>query len=427
MTAVASPPPAAPPAPPQVPPAAHGRPRQHSDFAEVLDRLPRAEVKDNAPAAKQKGTGPEASDPPKPPAGAEAWAALLALSQPAAGKPPTERAPETAKEPLGQSLANASPLKAPPTAPPPASPAVAAKLVAARAFLAPSGEVRPALASAFPTDAFFAPAEAHHQSPTAEPEQAAGEASSTAAKVPAAVQPILAPPAPVAPALAAAGSTRPSTAKAEWPPSKPAPRPLSRSETAPEPGVARKLQPTAPAEKQETAASSAPAVPPDSRADVAAGVEGFQNPLFDLGAPQRAPSSAPDKTPVASNASIQAAPTAATAPTGREAHASVREIDVDLAPGGLEDVSMTMRLQGERLSVVFRAGSGQTASAIEGAREAIAESLAAIGQPLASLVIERTNASAEGNGTNDGFEHGQRPQDSGDDLRGGRRGASRGF
>ena len=139
MTAVASPPPAAPPAPPQVPPAGHGSPRQHSDFADVLDRLPRAEVKDNASAAKQKGTGPEASDPPKPPAGAEDWAALLALSQPAAGKPPTERAPETAKEPLGQSLANASPLKAPPTAPPPASPAVAAKLVAARAFLAPSG------------------------------------------------------------------------------------------------------------------------------------------------------------------------------------------------------------------------------------------------------------------------------------------------
>ncbi len=60
----------------------------------------------------------------------------------------------------------------------------------------------------------------------------------------------------------------------------------------------------------------------------------------------------------------------------------IREIDVDLSPGGLEDVSMTMRLAGDKLSVVIRAASSQTLGSIEGARDAIADRMAAIGQPL---------------------------------------------
>src|SRR5262249_52681332 len=43
----------------------------------------------------------------------------------------------------------------------------------------------------------------------------------------------------------------------------------------------------------------------------------------------------------------------------------VKEIDVDLSPSGLEDVSMTMRLAGDRLSVVIRAASSQTLGSIE--------------------------------------------------------------
>ena len=78
---------------------------------------------------------------------------------------------------------------------------------------------------------------------------------------------------------------------------------------------------------------------------------------------------------VAPRASASGPGAASTAPP-------VREIDVDLSPGGLEDVSMTMRLAGDRLSVVVRAGSSQTLSSIEGARDAIADRLAAIGQPL---------------------------------------------
>jgi Flagellar hook-length control protein FliK len=83
-----------------------------------------------------------------------------------------------------------------------------------------------------------------------------------------------------------------------------------------------------------------------------------------------------------------------------EAKPLVREIDLDLSPSGLEDVTMTMRLSGDRLSVAIRAASSQTAGAIEGARDAIAERLAAIGQPLDSLVIQRTGGS-DGAGNTD--------------------------
>jgi hypothetical protein len=79
----------------------------------------------------------------------------------------------------------------------------------------------------------------------------------------------------------------------------------------------------------------------------------------------------------------------------------VKEIDVDLSPGGLEDVSMTMRLSGDKLSVVIRAASSQTLGSIEGARDAITDRLAAIGQPLDSLIVKQagvnTNANTDGN------------------------------
>jgi Flagellar hook-length control protein FliK len=80
----------------------------------------------------------------------------------------------------------------------------------------------------------------------------------------------------------------------------------------------------------------------------------------------------------------------------------VREIDVDLSPGGLEDVSMTMRLAGDKLSVVVRAASSQTLSSIEGARDAIADRLAAIGQPLDSLIVKQTGVNADGNTNGNG-------------------------
>ncbi len=120
------------------------------------------------------------------------------------------------------------------------------------------------------------------------------------------------------------------------------------------------------------------------------------------------------------------APMAPTSPAADK----VREIDLDLAPGGLKDVTMTVRLTGDKLGVVVRAASGETAATIEGARDAIAERLAAIGQPVTSLIIQQTGASdakgATGQSAGDG--DGGAPQGQGreaGDPRGSRRGASR--
>ena len=105
----------------------------------------------------------------------------------------------------------------------------------------------------------------------------------------------------------------------------------------------------------------------------------------------------------------------------------MREIDVELAPGGLDPLSMTMRLAGDRLSVVIRAASGETAGAIETARDAIAERLAAIGQPLASLVIQQTGAAGQTTHAQDfPSKGGGQPQGQGGDPAGDPRGDRRG-
>jgi hypothetical protein len=127
-----------------------------------------------------------------------------------------------------------------------------------------------------------------------------------------------------------------------------------------------------------------------------------------------------------------ASPAAAASPSPSSPRASiaappVREIDVDLSPGGLEDVSMTMRLSGDRLSLVVRAASSQTAGAIDGAREAIAERLAAIGQPLGAFIIQQTGPTADGNAREASNQEGgdARPQNEPDgagDSRSARRG-----
>jgi hypothetical protein len=113
----------------------------------------------------------------------------------------------------------------------------------------------------------------------------------------------------------------------------------------------------------------------------------------------------------------------------------IKEIDVDLSPGGLEDVSMTMRLAGDKLSVVIRAASSHTLSSIEGARDAIADRMAAIGQPLDSLIVKQTGVNADGgpNGSSsDSGSGGEQRSAQGGGERGGsndadwsRRGASR--
>jgi hypothetical protein len=102
--------------------------------------------------------------------------------------------------------------------------------------------------------------------------------------------------------------------------------------------------------------------------------------------------------------------TSAPAANPASAGQPVKEIDVDLSPGGLEDVSMTMRLAGDKLSVVIRAGSSQTLSSIEGARDAIADRMAAIGQPLDSLTVKQMSVGTNGNSASagDGSAGGER-------------------
>jgi len=114
---------------------------------------------------------------------------------------------------------------------------------------------------------------------------------------------------------------------------------------------------------------------------------------FGAAAPFAPDGSAAGAANIAPGASAPAPGPASTAPP-------VKEIDVDLSPGGLEDVSMTMRLAGDKLSVVVRAASSQTLSSIEGARDAIADRLAAIGQPLDSLIIQQTGVKADGTNGN---------------------------
>jgi hypothetical protein len=162
--------------------------------------------------------------------------------------------------------------------------------------------------------------------------------------------------------------------------------------------------------------------PPASQADPAAQASS----PFAVGASFQADSSAASAGDA--GAALRAsAPAAVPAPSA----APVREIDIDLSPGGLENVSMTMRLAGEKLSVVIRAGSSQTLSSIEGARDAIADRLAAIGQPLDSLSIKQmgvnTNGSTNGDAPSaDGGSAGENGEHSGsNDANLSRRGGSR--
>ncbi len=63
---------------------------------------------------------------------------------------------------------------------------------------------------------------------------------------------------------------------------------------------------------------------------------------------------------------------------------------------------MTMRLAGDKLSVVIRAPSSQTVGSIEGARDAITDRMAAIGQPLNSLIVKQAGVNTVGNANGNG-------------------------
>jgi hypothetical protein len=89
----------------------------------------------------------------------------------------------------------------------------------------------------------------------------------------------------------------------------------------------------------------------------------------------------------------------------------------------------TISSASNKLSLVIRAGSSQTTGAIEGARDAIAERLAAIGQPLGSLIIQQTGSTNDATNARDSGDGGAKdwPQGRGGDANdppGARRGSS---
>jgi hypothetical protein len=161
-----------------------------------------------------------------------------------------------------------------------------------------------------------------------------------------------------------------------------------------------------------------PASPPASTESTAKTTDGLPPDPTTFGAPQTAqtsPFGAQLSAPFGVSASFQpdAPPTsAADADASPRANAlgpgsvssapPVREIDLDLSPGGLENVSMTMRLSGDKLSVVIRAASSQTLGSIEGARDAITDRMAAIGQPLDSLIVKQAGVNTDGNANGNG-------------------------
>jgi hypothetical protein len=169
------------------------------------------------------------------------------------------------------------------------------------------------------------------------------------------------------------------------------------------PPVVRAANSTSPPAPTESSAKNADGLPPDPTA--------FQVPP----SAQTGPFGAQLSAPFAANASFQpdapqtSAANADVSPRANALGASstsstppVREIDLDLSPGGLENVSMTMRLSGDKLSVVIRAASSQTLGSIEGARDAITDRMAAIGQPLDSLIVKQAGANTDGNANGNG-------------------------
>jgi hypothetical protein len=250
--------------------------------------------------------------------------------------------------------------------------ASAANLANLAAETSPSGES--AFASGFP------PAEAMPAKPSAD-----------------AVSPIASAtvPAPIAPRAGAPPSNRASLTRA---PAHEATRSIRKSEVSAPPPVVRAPGSAAlPASTGSSAkATDRPPDPtifaPTSTAQTSSFGAQLSAPFVVVGA-----SFEPDASATRA-ANTDAAPRAnALAPRSAPSTPPIREIDVDLSPGGIENVSMTMRLAGDKLSVVIRAASSQTLGSIEGARDAIADRMAAIGQPLDSLIVKQTGVNTDGN------------------------------
>ena len=438
MSAVAPAAPAPHPAP--LGPGGHAAPAPahlRAAFAAVLDSMPNADARSNAPS-DEAGQTLEETDRretrQRPATATQALSASLASLLPGAAPPALSM--QASAEPQGESLAASAPVAG-------GEPSAAGEHAGLKGAAAPGGA--PSVGKLVGERAF------HAVDPT--PWEAAASLAG-AGRRPRESAPL---PAPDAwPTLQATGAAPPAAApSASAGPAMlsmatmPSPTPQTPSSAAPKGLRAERQSPTASA--VGNAASHKPTPAPEPRSVAAAddhqpsgaekagardsagadpGQPQAQGASF--GGPQPASLVAIGTAPAVAYASSAAAATAPTLSSPRASPAAptappVREIDVDLSPGGLEDVSMTMRLAGDKLSLVVRAASSQTTGAIEGAREAIAERLAAIGQPLSAFIIQQTGSSVDANAREASNREGgdarpQSEQDLGSDGRGARRG-----
>jgi hypothetical protein len=206
--------------------------------------------------------------------------------------------------------------------------------------------------------------------------------------------------APIAPRAGAPRTNRASLTRAAAHEATPSGR---KPEGSAPPPVARAPSQTSPPTPTESSAKTADGLPPDPTsfgAPPAAQTSPF---CAQLSAPFALSASFQPDAPPTSAANADVSPRANALSAGSSSsNPPVREIDLDLSPGGLENVSMTMRLSGDKLSVVIRAASSQTLGSIEGARDAITDRMAAIGQPLDSLIVKQAGVNTDGNANGNG-------------------------
>jgi len=387
---------AAPASGPMAPPAPRASPQPAADrfaFGAVLDSLPGSAAKAGAATAEKQAHPSDEPQQDQSPPGQPADHSLLsdgallaslpfaleAASMMNEGPEATDNAPSLApaatkgprSEGSGASIAAG------------ASTASVGRLIGERAFhFGASASAGAFASSAMTTDAPFGRAEAISAAPLA-------DAAPSIDNLPAAAS--------IAPHAGGAATNRVSPARAA---AHEAARSGRKPEVSSPPPVVKVASPAAPpapggSNGSGKAADNRLPDPIASASPLTAQTSPFGAQLsasFAAGAPL-----APDASTV-SVAAADIAPRAnALAASSTPSAPPVREIDVDLSPSGLEDVSMTMRLAGDKLSVVVRAASSQTLSSIEGARDAIADRLAAIGQPLDSLIVKQTGVNADGN------------------------------
>ena len=380
--------PAAAPAPaPIVAPALRAAPQAATDrsaFAAVLDSLPRVAAKSGSPAsdggaralgAPQQEKAPQAPPDGRPTLGDGAFLSSLAFALPAALG--TNQAAETEAE--APSAAPASMTKAGLASAVASSAATGAQAGPGAARLTGERAFHFALSSPAAVASLTA-GQVQISAPSFAPAATAGAGENKALASPA-----LPPPAAVRGAVTSASPAMSPVRTA----AQDSARGGRKSDAAAPSSLPRATSPAAPSAKAAPSDDAADAGRPDPAATQATAF-GAQPSASAVAAPLFGSDDAPARAADVVRAS---APVASPAPPTQP----VKEIDVDLSPSGLENVSMTMRLAGERLSVVIHAASSQTAGSIEGARDAIADRLAAIGQPLNSIIVRQTGVNADGN------------------------------